>query len=101
VKDSTQASRNAIMTQVRAFVLERAQSIGLTKVSDEDELFESGIIHSLALFRLVAQLEEHFGVGISDDEINPRNFRTIITISHLIETKLVRLQPWDGVSVRA
>ena len=94
-------SRDAIKAQVRALVMDRAQTIGLSKLNDDDELFESGVIHSLALFRLVAQLEEHFAVGISDEEIAARNFQTIDCISRLVESKLVRRQQWDEAGVGA
>ena len=88
------------MAQVRGLVMERAQSIGLSTVNDDDELFESGVIHSLALFRLVAQLEENFAIGISDEEIAPRNFRTIESISFLVESKLAFKQQF-AIGARA
>ena len=47
-------------------------------LTDDLELLESGIIDSLALARLAAQLEEEFpGLRVADSDITPENFGSV------------------------
>jgi acyl carrier protein len=52
-----------------------------------DSLLEKGLLDSMALVKLIAFLEERFGVVLGDDEFDPDNFETIDAIAKLIETK--------------
>ena len=79
---------SSIKTQIRQFVLENAQSKGVTTVSDTDSLTEIGVVDSLGIFRLVSFLEDSFGVRISDEEIVHDNFQTISDIERFVSTKL-------------
>jgi acyl carrier protein len=80
----------SVKDQVREFVLENARSKGINQVSDEQSLMESGIIDSLAIFRLVAFLEDNFRVRISDDEIIPENFQSVDEIEKFVSGKLAK-----------
>ena len=79
---------SSIKSQIRQFVMENAQSKGVTTVSDTDSLTEIGVVDSLGIFRLVSFLEDSFGVRISDDEIVHDNFQTIAEIERFVSTKL-------------
>ena len=59
-----------------------------TKLDLDQSLISSGIVDSLALLRLIAFMEERFGVTIEDDEVVPENFETINVMKYLIERKL-------------
>ena len=78
----------SVRGQVREFVMERAHIMGLPDVKDSQELFQSGILESLVLFRLVAYLESNFPLRISDEEIAPDNFRDIERITQFVNNKL-------------
>ena len=80
----------SVKDQVREVVLENARSKGINQVSDEQSLMESGIIDSLAIFRLVAFLEDNFRVRISDDEIIPENFQSVDEIEKFVSGKLAK-----------
>jgi len=80
----------SVKDQVREFVLENARSKGINQVSDEQSLMESGIIDSLAIFRLVAFLEDNFRVRIPDDEIIPENFQSVDEIEKFVSGKLAK-----------
>ncbi|GMX66217.1 hypothetical protein Elgi_54890 [Paenibacillus elgii] len=54
------------------------------QISENTELIESGILDSLSILSLVAQLEEVFEVEISEDAITAKNFVTIPNIVQLI-----------------
>ena len=50
-------------------------------------LIANRVIDSMGLLRLVAFLEEEFGVAIDDTEVVPANFGTIAGIAALLATK--------------
>ncbi len=64
-----------------------AKEAGRPELGEQDSLLEGGILDSLAIVKLIAFLEERFGVELSDDEFDPDNFETIATISELIRHK--------------
>jgi acyl carrier protein len=74
--------------QIRQWVQETAERKGIGAVSDEESLTENGVIDSLAIFRLVSFLEETFGVRIADEEIVNDNFKSVIDIDRLVQSKL-------------
>lgn len=79
-----------VKDQIREFVQEAAQRKGVSEVTDEQSLVESGVIDSLGIFRLVAFLEESFRVRIGDEEIVGENFETIADIERFVLKKLSR-----------
>lgn len=77
-----------IKAKVHEFVMEDAQTKGITSIGDGDSLTEAGIVDSLGIFRLVSFLEESFGVRIGDEEIVHDNFQTISEIEQFVSAKL-------------
>ena len=57
--------------------------------SDKD-LVSYGIIDSLGILKLTAFIEEKFKIKMTDEDIVPENFRTLSSISKLIESKQKR-----------
>ena len=58
-----------------------------TSLDPDESLISSGVLDSLALLRLIAFIEEQFGVTVEDDEVVPDNFETVNTIRSFIERK--------------
>jgi acyl carrier protein len=79
-----------VKEQIREFVQEAAQRKGVSRVTDDQSLVESGVIDSLGIFRLVAFLEESFRVRIGDEEIVGENFESIVSIEQFVQKKLSR-----------
>jgi acyl carrier protein len=79
-----------VKEQIREFVEEAAQRKGVSGVTDDQSLVESGVIDSLGIFRLVAFLEESFRVRIGDEEIVGENFESIVSIERFVLKKLSR-----------
>jgi acyl carrier protein len=52
-------------------------------------LISRGVLDSLALLRLIAFIEEQFGVTVNDDEVIPDNFETVNEIKSFIDKKKV------------
>ena len=79
----------AVKEQVREFVRESlASPKGIASFTDTESLTENGIVDSLGIFRLVAFLEETFGVRISDEEITAQNLSSVDLIESLVVSKL-------------
>jgi D-alanine--poly(phosphoribitol) ligase subunit 2 len=51
------------------------------------DLFESGIMDSLAFVELLLRIEQEFGVSVSVDDLELDNFRTIERMAAFVETR--------------
>jgi acyl carrier protein len=61
-----------------------AEKLNLDVASAETDLIEAGLLDSLALVELLAQLEESFDVSISTDDMELENFRSITSIAMFV-----------------
>jgi acyl carrier protein len=74
--------------RIRDFLIDELHWPGSRADLTEDmPLIENRVIDSMGLLRLVAWLEESYGVEISDHEVVPANFGTIGTIEGLLAAK--------------
>ena len=71
----------ALQQQVTALF---AEKLNLDVASAETDLIEAGLLDSLALVELLAQLEESFDVSISTDDLELENFRSITSIAMFV-----------------
>ena len=74
----------ALQQQVTALF---AEKLNLDVASAETDLIEAGLLDSLALVELLAQLEESFDVSISTDDMEIENFRSITSIAMFVEQR--------------
>lgn len=58
---------------------------GRPDLAGDEPLLESGILDSLAILKLLAFIEESFGVTVPDEDFDPANFETLEAIEALIE----------------
>jgi acyl carrier protein len=58
-----------------------------TKLDPNQSLVSSGVIDSLAILRLIAFLEERFGIIVEDEEVVSDNFDTLNIITAFVEGK--------------
>jgi acyl carrier protein len=61
-----------------------AKKLSLEVSSVDTDLVGTGLLDSLALVELLAQLEETFGVSISSDDLEIENFRSIDSIAGFV-----------------
>ena len=61
-----------------------AKKLSLEVSSVDTDLVETGLLDSLALIELLAQLEETFGVSVSTDDLEFENFRSIASIARFV-----------------
>ena len=81
-------AQSALKDQIREFILENlAQPKGITSITDDEPLMETGVIDSLGIFRLVSFLEDQLRVRVSDEEINPETLKNLNTIEELVLRK--------------
>lgn len=56
-------------------------------LSDNDDIFALGLVHSLLAMQLVAFVEKDFGITVEDEDLELDNFRTINAMVALVRRK--------------
>ena len=56
-------------------------------LNDGDDIFERGFVNSLFAMRLVAWVEQEFGLHVEDDDLDIENFNSVEAIARLVERK--------------
>ncbi len=72
--------------KIRNFIVENFL-FGERELKDDESLFESGIIDSLGLIKLLAFIDEKFKVSIDMSEIMIENFNTLNDIMETLKSK--------------
>ena len=70
--------------QIATFFSER---LNLTVSSPAEDLFETGILDSMAFVDLVMHLEQQFDIRVSPDELEPDNFQSIAKIADFVKAR--------------
>ena len=81
------SSRQMIEKDVAEGILEYLRSeiaYPGTEVSEQTELFESGVLDSLALLRLVMHLETTHGISFAPEDLKPEIFGRVPALSALV-----------------
>jgi acyl carrier protein len=87
-EQETSQQSSTIKDQIREFVRrELALPKGITSFTDDTSLTENGVVDSLGIFRLVAFLEEAFGVRVGDEEITAENLQSINIMEQFVISK--------------
>ncbi len=73
---------------IRTFILEEfLPGEDASELTDDVELFSSGILDSIATLKLVSFIEKRFEIVIEAHEADTDNMNTIETISRLVTSK--------------
>ena len=59
----------------------------------DTDLFDSGVLDSLAFVELLLQLEREFGVTTGVDDLDAENFRSIATIAEFVASRGAGVAP--------
>ena len=75
--------------QVQNRIVEIIRNISKQQVtvSQEESLFDSGLLDSFALPDMVTALEQEFGIQVPDSDLTPRKFESIASIERYIESR--------------
>lgn len=72
--------------RLKEFIMnEVSADLNLERLDDDEPLIESGIVTSLGILKILAFLDEEFGIDISSDQIKLENFKDIRSICALVE----------------
>lgn len=78
-----------IKEQMRHFILKELCLDGSIKsLADDEQLIEQGIIDSMGILSLLAYLEENFGILLTEEELNTKNFATLQSICDMVAKKM-------------
>jgi D-alanine--poly(phosphoribitol) ligase subunit 2 len=66
-----------------------SDTLHLEVPSADVDLFETGVLDSLAFVELLLQLEREFGVSVTLDELEVDNFRSIERIAGFVEARTI------------
>jgi D-alanine--poly(phosphoribitol) ligase subunit 2 len=66
-----------------------SDALHLEVPSADVDLFETGVLDSLAFVELLLQLEREFGVSVTLDELEVDNFRSIERIAAFVEARTI------------
>ena len=72
--------------KLKEFIMtEISPDLNLAQLDDNEPLIESGIIDSLGILKILAFMDETFGVDLSSDQIKLENFKNVSSICALID----------------
>lgn len=54
------------------------------QLADDQDLLSSGAIDSLGLLKLIAWVEDRFGLAVDDTDLDPNNFRSVTAIDAFV-----------------
>ena len=75
-------------TKIKEFIMTEVNpDLRLDKLEDDEPLIDSGIIDSLGVLKILAFLDEAFGIDLSSEEIKLENFRTVRSICQMIDAQ--------------
>ncbi len=76
---------NHTQTITRFLVDEFLPDVPIESLTADYDLLAGGVIDSLGLLKIIAWLEDQFGVEVEDLEIAPDNFRSINAINAFVQ----------------
>jgi acyl carrier protein len=76
-----------VKEKIKNFIVENFL-FGERGLEDDEPLFESGIIDSLGLIKLLAFIDETFDISMNMSEINIEDFNTLNDILKTIKNKM-------------
>ena len=72
--------------RLKEFIMKEVNpDLNLAQLDDDEPLIDSGIIDSLGVLKILAFMDETFGVDISSDQIKLENFKTVSSICALVD----------------
>ncbi len=77
----------SVHDQIKTFLLAKFPLARKRSLDINLPLLESGIVDSVGVLDLVAFLEQHFSISVSDEELTPENFYNIQCLGSFVEEK--------------
>ena len=80
----------SLKQNIKNFIIETSL-LSADKIDDETLIFDVGLLDSMGLLFLIEFLNENYKVEVSDEELNPKNFESINSITSFVEKKLIKV----------
>lgn len=77
----------ALDDELRAYIAKEIVRNESVELSEDSQLIQGGLINSIGIMKLIAFLNERFGVQFEDEDYKLENFETLGTIRSLIERR--------------
>ncbi|MNC76933.1 D-alanine--poly(phosphoribitol) ligase subunit 2 [compost metagenome] len=74
-----------IKSDVRTFL---SRYVKNQDIQDDEDIFSSGAVNSLFAMQLIMYLESRFNIRITNQEMNPDNFKSINSIEQTVSRLL-------------
>jgi acyl carrier protein len=79
-----------VVERTRTYVLEQFLYARTdVQLSEDEPLFERGIVDSMGVVEVVQFLEQEYGILIDDDEVTEQHFRSLRSIADYVCSKRV------------
>ncbi|WP_436494534.1 acyl carrier protein [Actinokineospora sp. HUAS TT18] len=83
------------VSTIKAFIIDEfLPDVAADALAVDYDLLANGVIDSLGLLKLIAWIEDRFGVPIGDDDLDPDNFRSVAAVDRFIDA--ARIGPVVG-----
>jgi acyl carrier protein len=77
--------------RVRQFIIDNLRWFGSsTELTRDYRLIDNDVLDSMAIFEMVAFIEDLFGIQVEDEDLVPENFETIEAITRFVSDKAVQ-----------
>ena len=76
-----------IEQQVRRFIMDNMKSELPADLTADYRLIDNGVLDSMAMFEVIAFIEESYGIQIDDEDLEADNFETTQAIAGLVSRK--------------
>ncbi len=80
-------NQEIIKKEIKDYIIEASLSDG-DKIKDETLIFDTGLLDSMGLLFLIEFLNENYKIEVNDEELNPKNFKSINSIVDFVEGKV-------------
>lgn len=82
------------IAEIRQFVLaEFLPDVPAEDLGPDEDLLAGGVVDSLGLLKLIAWIEDRFGVAVDEVELSPDSFRSITAIDAFIHASVPARTP--------
>jgi acyl carrier protein len=81
----TGMNQHAVLARTRGYVTEAFLYMRPDfTLTDDDSLFEKGVIDSMGVLELIGFLHSEFGITVADEDINEENLGTLAGIARYV-----------------
>ncbi len=76
------------LERIREHFVQLGMGEALKNVSDDESLLLSGVLDSVGMIDLIAELERVYDISIGEDEMTPEHYETIRSIQNFVTSKV-------------